>query len=153
MPIKLKRNYKYKPFCTYNSIYEDPYLRAWSQFMGQFPWQWTVTVTFDRSVSISVAQSQLLALLQYHSPSVRYFFVSEPGLSRSLHIHGLLNGMPSHKRLALEYELNWKFGKSEIQQYNAEHRWIPYICKYLKKGYGLYFTNLTEEDLLEPKEG
>jgi len=137
----------YKPFCTADSIFDDPYIKAWGEFLGQFQWRWAVTVTFDRSVSISVAQSQLIALLQYHSLTVRYFFVSEPGLSRRLHIHGVVSGILSHKRLAFEYELNWRFGKSEVQLYNAERQWIMYICKYLKKGYGLYFMNLTEKDL------
>ena len=139
-----------KPFCTYTSMYQDPYLQAYGKWLNGLIWSWILTVTVVDGGSIEAANKGLIDLLLYYATGARYFWVVEPDTTGRLSIQGMVTGVQAFKRLPLQDELTWRYGRSQIEPYDPTRGWCFYICKYLKRGRADIITNLTAEDM--PKD-
>jgi hypothetical protein len=137
----LNKHRNYKAFCPYGSIYLDPVLQEYGKWIKSFTWHWCITVTIAGTVPVAVAKQGLINLLLHHSASAKYLLISEPCKSKSLHIHGLIAGLPEYRRLPLQDELTWRYGRSLITPYDPDGGWAFYIAKYLKLGYAQLDTN------------
>lgn len=81
--------------------------RAWAEFLGRFPWQWFVTLTFDPRRSFPVGHkaadreaywwcSQVEHLLRR---PVAWVYAPERGATGTWHVHVLLMGIPTTREL------------------------------------------------------
>jgi hypothetical protein len=133
--------YRYRPLCSTGSIYDDPILQAYGKWISSFTWSWCITVTISSTMPADRVKAAVIQLLLHHSASARYLLISEPCKSKSLHIHGLIAGLPEYRRLPLQDELTWRYGRSLITPYDPDGGWAFYIAKYLKLGYAQLDTN------------
>jgi len=141
--------YKYRPFCPYGSIYDDPVVQAYGKWIRSYTWSWCITVTIAGNTPVALARQGLINLLLHHSASAKYFLVTEPRASKALDIQGYVAGLPEHMRLPLQDELTWRYGRTLIDPYDPAGGWAFYISKYLKSGYAVPDTNLNPTDTIE----
>ena len=118
---------------------------AFGDWLGTFPWTYFLTVTFREPRQPNHALStvrQVGKVVRRHSRG-GLFLGTELHVSRTLHVHGLLDA-PRGANLFLRYAL-WRslfdaFGRSEVREVQSREAVSNYVSKYVTKG-------LTEWDM------
>lgn len=114
---------------------------AFGAWLSLFPWTYFLTITFrdprQPHHAISTLQ-QCESVVRRHSKG-RLFLGSELHISRTLHVHGLLD-TPHRPTDILEYAL-WQslftsFGRSEVRQVQSREAVSIYVSKYVTKDDG-----------------
>ncbi|MFH1235639.1 MAG: hypothetical protein V1685_01730 [Parcubacteria group bacterium] len=128
-------------------MYENPYIQAYGDWLDRAEWDWIITVTVKDGLSIEAVKNGVIDLITHYS--ARYFLVVEPNQNRRLHIQGLIAGVPNFRRLPIQDDLTWRYGRSEIKPYDPMQGWRFYILKYLEKNYADFETNLSGADMTQ----
>jgi len=114
---------------------------AFGNWLGTFPWTYFLTVTFSEPRRPHHAIStvgQVGKTIQRHSRG-RLFLGSELHVSRTLHVHGLLQaprGANEFLRYALWHSLFHAFGRSEVREVQSREAVSNYVSKYVSKEMG-----------------
>ena len=118
---------------------------AFGAWLGLFPWTYFLTITFRSPRQPHHALSTIREcgrVVRRHSKG-RLFLGTELHISRTLHVHGLLNapyGANDFLEYALWQSLYTSFGRSEVRTVRSREAVSVYVSKYVTK-------ELTEWDM------
>jgi len=111
---------------------------AW---LGLFPWTYFLTITFREPRQPHTALStvrQCGKVVRRHSKG-RLFLGTELHISRTLHVHGLLDapfGATDFLEYAIWHSLYTSFGRSQVRQVQSREAVSLYVSKYVTKALG-----------------
>ena len=111
---------------------------AFGAWLGLFPWTYFITITFREPRQPHHAISTLRQcgyVVRRHSKG-RLFLGTELHLSRTLHVHGLLDapfGATDFLEYALWNSLWTSFGRSEVRPVQSREAVSNYVSKYVTK--------------------
>jgi len=117
---------------------------AWAVFLSRYNWHYFVTITFRNPRQPHHAQSTLnqIGKVTRSRTKGRFFFGSELHLSRTLHVHGLLESRAATPALSRWMgDQLWEdyfrlFGRSQVHEVSSEEAVTMYVSKYCVKEQG-----------------
>lgn len=106
----------------------DAFVNTVGDWLEAFPWQYFGTLTFAKqSITLWQAKHLFDDFVRRTDEAVFYFVVFENNqFAKAVHIHFLLGGTTER--------LDWRYGLSEIAEYDKTRNGRFYVSKFIKSG-------------------